>query len=150
MGCHFLLQGIFPSDQRLNPGLLHCRLWWWKPLFLLGETPQYFLMFYAVKEGCQNPHFSRPCPPPGIWLYTRYMRTMGAYYSPKLNPSTSTMIKMGWRSALWAPQPSIWMLWRQSHLPMDCGSLPLNNRKTWRLSQLSNLSSLVSWSTKWG
>ena len=24
MGCHFLLQGIFPS-QGLNPGLLHCR-----------------------------------------------------------------------------------------------------------------------------
>ena len=23
-GCHFLLQGIFPT-QRLNPGLLHCR-----------------------------------------------------------------------------------------------------------------------------
>ena len=25
VGCHFLLQGIFPT-QRLNPGLLHCRL----------------------------------------------------------------------------------------------------------------------------
>ena len=24
VGCHFLLQGIFPA-QRLNPGLLHCR-----------------------------------------------------------------------------------------------------------------------------
>ena len=24
VGCHFLLQGIFPT-QRLNPGLLHCR-----------------------------------------------------------------------------------------------------------------------------
>ena len=24
MGCHFLLQGIFPT-QELNPGLLHCR-----------------------------------------------------------------------------------------------------------------------------
>ena len=24
MGCHFLLQGIFPT-QGLNPGLLHCR-----------------------------------------------------------------------------------------------------------------------------
>ena len=24
MGCHFLLQGIFPT-QGLNPGILHCR-----------------------------------------------------------------------------------------------------------------------------
>ena len=24
VGCHFLLQGIFPT-QELNPGLLHCR-----------------------------------------------------------------------------------------------------------------------------
>ena len=30
MGCHFLLQGIFPAQGR-NPGLPHCRL---------SETPQ--------------------------------------------------------------------------------------------------------------
>ena len=48
VGCHFLLQGIFPT-QGSNPGLLHCRqsfdLWtareamehssWWKPACLL-------------------------------------------------------------------------------------------------------------------
>ena len=25
MGCHFLLQGIFPTQGRSNPGLPHCR-----------------------------------------------------------------------------------------------------------------------------
>ena len=33
VGCHFLLQGIFPT-QGLNPGLLHC-----KQTFLLSEPP---------------------------------------------------------------------------------------------------------------
>ena len=33
MGCHFLLQGIFPT-QGLNPGLLHCR-----QMLLLSEPP---------------------------------------------------------------------------------------------------------------
>ena len=31
-GCHFLLQGIFPT-QGLNPGLLHCR----QTLYLLSH-----------------------------------------------------------------------------------------------------------------
>ena len=34
VGCHALLQGIFPA-QVLNPGLLHCR-----QLFLPAELPE--------------------------------------------------------------------------------------------------------------
>ena len=43
VGCHFLLQGIFPT-QRLNPGLLHCR---W---ILYQLSPQ---KSYTFKEECQ-------------------------------------------------------------------------------------------------
>ena len=36
MGCHFLLQGIFPT-QGLNPGLLHCR----QTLYSLSRQGRY-------------------------------------------------------------------------------------------------------------
>ena len=39
MGCHFLLQGIFPT-QESNPGLLHCR----QPLYQLSYKGRYLLL----------------------------------------------------------------------------------------------------------
>ena len=35
VGCHFLLQGIFPT-QKSNPGLLHCR---WTPALQVSSFP---------------------------------------------------------------------------------------------------------------
>ena len=45
MGCHFLLQGIFPT-QELNPGLLHCR----QMIYQLSYERSY--------EGVVGKHFS--------------------------------------------------------------------------------------------
>ena len=43
MGCHFLLQGIFPT-QELNPGLPHCRQMLY-PLSHQGSLHYYFLKY---------------------------------------------------------------------------------------------------------
>ena len=46
LGCHFLLQGIFPT-QRLNPGLLHCK----QILFQLshqGDTHGFFFLILVI------------------------------------------------------------------------------------------------------
>ena len=44
VGCHFLLQGIFPT-QGLNPGLLHCRQTLY-PLSYQGSLmPKFFKVF---------------------------------------------------------------------------------------------------------
>ena len=42
VGCHFLLQGIFPT-QRLNPGLLHCRQIFYC-LIHLGSRIEYIII----------------------------------------------------------------------------------------------------------
>ena len=52
MGCHFLLQGIFPT-QGLNPGLLYCRLYWLSYLgsplyFVLCQCPLYILIVLQI------------------------------------------------------------------------------------------------------
>ena len=46
VGCHFLLQGIFPT-QGSNPGLLHCRqiLYCWVTREALSWLPRYFGFF---------------------------------------------------------------------------------------------------------
>ena len=51
VGCHFILQGIFPT-QGLNPGLLHCRrilyrLSYQGSPFLKGWYPFYLLILQA-------------------------------------------------------------------------------------------------------
>ena len=45
MGCHFLLQGIFPA-QGLNPGLLHCR----QILYCLSHQQSPFTSFPGGSE----------------------------------------------------------------------------------------------------
>ena len=46
VGCHFLLQGIFPN-QGLNLALLHCR-WTLYDLSHLGYCPHLFLFFITI------------------------------------------------------------------------------------------------------
>ena len=58
MGCHALLQGIFPT-QGLNPCLLHCR----KTLFTL-EPPAKAIASLFV---CVLSHFSRVQPCAALW-----------------------------------------------------------------------------------
>ena len=50
VGCHFLLQGIFPT-QESNPGLLHCS----QILYCLSHQGSYFSIFLPHKLGvsCQ-------------------------------------------------------------------------------------------------
>ena len=55
MGCHVLLQGIFPT-QGLNPGLLHCR---WLLYHLSHEGSPRILVLLAY-------HFRGNLPYPGI------------------------------------------------------------------------------------
>ena len=43
MGCHFLLQGIFPT-QGLNPGLLHCR----QMLYHLSHQGSHYKVKFAT------------------------------------------------------------------------------------------------------
>ena len=50
MGCHFLLQGIFPT-QGSNPGLLHCR---WSPALQADSLP--------TEPPCVIPHLPRMSP----------------------------------------------------------------------------------------
>ena len=45
MGCHFLLQGIFPT-QGLNSGLLHCR----QMLYRLSHQGGSQINFFFLKE----------------------------------------------------------------------------------------------------
>ena len=47
MGCHFLLQGIFPT-QRSNPGLLHCR----QILYHLSHEGSPFTALRSVTQSC--------------------------------------------------------------------------------------------------
>ena len=64
VGCHFLLQGIFPT-QELNPGVLHCRqilyqlsykgsptsMWSnWNSGILLTTLKNYMVVSYKVKQ----------------------------------------------------------------------------------------------------
>ena len=55
VGCHFLLQGIFPT-QGLNPGLPHC-----SQMLLLSEPPGKPTLHLKrlVKEEMKNPRVSR-------------------------------------------------------------------------------------------
>ena len=73
VGCHFLLQGIFPN-QGLNPGLL-C-LWHWQadslplchlgsPLLLGHVSKQITWLHLILFKGCRGPyHMIQAC---GIW-----------------------------------------------------------------------------------
>ena len=51
MGCHFLLQGIFPT-RRLNPGLLHCR----QTLYCLTQQGSRYYTYNVAQKGS----YSRP------------------------------------------------------------------------------------------
>ena len=48
MGCHFLLQGIFPT-QGLNSGLLHCRQILYQLSYKGSPPPQYLVITYNGK-----------------------------------------------------------------------------------------------------
>ena len=69
VGCHFLLQGIFPT-QGSNPGLLHCRqilyrLSYWEalvPLHLCNKEPRLALFPKNISEVCAKA--KTMCPPP--------------------------------------------------------------------------------------
>ena len=72
VGCHFLLQGIFPT-QGLNPGLLHLLHWQVSSLPLVSpEKPImllvffFFLLLFSVTQSC--PTFCNPmdCSLPGF------------------------------------------------------------------------------------
>ena len=54
VGCHALLQGIFPN-QGLNPGLLHCR---WDPL--PAEPPELHNVHFPLSLICTG--FTDGCP----------------------------------------------------------------------------------------
>ena len=55
VGCHFLLQGIFPT-QGSNPGLLHCRQILYhrnhqgNPSYSKGHLPVFFINLYLSKH----------------------------------------------------------------------------------------------------
>ena len=53
MGCHALLQGIFPT-QGLNPGLLHCRRILY-PLSHQGSPGPRVVIFYKHPGGADPP-----------------------------------------------------------------------------------------------
>ena len=65
VGCHFLLQGIFPT-QGSNPGLPHCR----QTLYHLSHqgNSQFSQFSHSVMSGSLRPHESQharpPCPSP--------------------------------------------------------------------------------------
>ena len=52
VGCHFLLQGIFPT-QRLNPSLLHCR----QIVYQLSHQGSPRLQQWAAYPFCSSPTF---------------------------------------------------------------------------------------------
>ena len=62
MGCHFLLQGIFPT-QGSNPGLLHCR----QTLYQLSDkgSPESAVGTHISPSSCTSSH-PLPIPPPRL------------------------------------------------------------------------------------
>ena len=84
VGCHFILQGIFPT-QGSNPDLLHllhCR--WILYLLSYGESPSLFVnkgkvFFYGLRPGwgkqAGTPVRSQPR---GLWVPLQWKRCRGA------------------------------------------------------------------------
>ena len=73
VGCHFLLQGIFPT-QKSNPGLLHCR----RILYQLSHNRISSVQFScSIMSDSLQPHESQharppcPSPTPGVHLDSR-------------------------------------------------------------------------------
>ena len=91
VGCHFLLQGIFPT-QGLNPGLRHCRLMLYRlnhqgnptdcPQFstshlLLFEIQSGFLFMTAFIEATYKPHVAKPKGHTSVLIWLDLSATFG-------------------------------------------------------------------------
>ena len=70
VGCHFLLQGIFPT-QGLNPGLPHCR-----------QT-----LYHLSHQGSLNPSQKQQlCIPPWLKSLTRWLTSLPQFHKSSQTP----------------------------------------------------------------
>ena len=74
VGCHFLLQGIFPT-QGLDPGLLHCR----QIIYNLSQSLSKLWILKKKPVNSQNwRDFKNPL------IYSQLIRSAGGPWTPKL------------------------------------------------------------------
>ena len=118
MGCHFLLQGIFPT-QGLNPGLLHCR----QTLYRLSHQGSPHLSRVCVKKAwsfqCQEilPHQLAVLQPKSVLILSTWRERQGLR-PPDCSPSNfrgqgpRTTVPLIYQVSIRGPQDTL--LWVNS------------------------------------
>ena len=135
VGCHFLLQGIFPT-QGSNPGLLHCRLILYR-LSYKGSPWGRVLLFgsHRGQTGCFTlglpQSASQPCPPcEGYLMAHQHGEATGAL--PAMTPwhlCLSHWIRPAQKCSLPSPAPGL------AQKALLCPSLP-DQALAWSLGLL--------------
>ena len=93
VGCHFLLQGIFPT-QGSNPGLLHCR----QILYHLSHQGSPNLKIHSAKKEKKNANYHltrKGCHKPSVWKTNNNKKKLSqAGDKPECSPSHNKYAKV--------------------------------------------------------